>query len=149
MIPLESVVVPLFVLQSVLALSTSNQIHIFPNIEEPINEDTWEGHIYELSMKSEYSLKHMWWTSFWHNVSFSTRPYGKIRFQGFIQAVLLMSVFGRRLSIRMLYFMKNNHKIIPQGRWGSGGTVSFAAGPWLSPSRGLGSKVPGLFTSGG
>ena len=35
--------------------------------------------------------------------------------QGFIQADLLISVFERRLSFRMLYFVKNNHKIILQG----------------------------------
>ena len=34
--------------------------------------------------------------------------------QGFIQAVLLMSIFERRLSFQMLYFMKNDHKITPQ-----------------------------------
>ena len=34
--------------------------------------------------------------------------------QGFIQAVLLMSVFERRLSHRILYFVKNDHKIILQ-----------------------------------
>ena len=49
----------------------------------------------------------------------------------------------------MLYFIKNNHKIILQGRWGSGCTVSSAAGPWLRPSEGLEGKVPSLFMSGG
>ena len=55
--------------------------------------------------------------------------------QLFIQAVLLMSIF-EMLYFRMLYFKKKDHKIIPQWRWGSGGTVSFVAGPWWSPSGG-------------
>ena len=33
-------------------------------------------------------------------------------YQGFIQAVLLMSVFEGRLSFWMLYLEKNDHKII-------------------------------------
>ena len=49
-------------------------------------------------------------------------------------------------------FVKNNHKIILQGRWVSGTTVSFAAGLWQSPSWGSGGKgVKSLvfFTFGG
>lgn len=34
--------------------------------------------------------------------------------QGFIQAVLLMTVFVKRLSFQMLDFVKNNNKIILQ-----------------------------------
>ena len=49
----------------------------------------------------------------------------------------------------MVHFMKNNHKIILQGRWGSGCTVNSAVGLWLRPSEGLGGKVPSLFVSGG
>ena len=49
-------------------------------------------------------------------------------FQGFIQVVLLMSVFEQRLSFRMFYFMTNDHEVIVKCRWGSGGAVSFAAG---------------------
>ena len=37
--------------------------------------------------------------------------------QRFIQAVLLISVFERRLSFRMLYFVKKDHKIILQKGW--------------------------------
>ena len=54
--------------------------------------------------------------------------------QGFIQAVLLMSVFEIRLSFQMLYFVKDDHKTILKWSWGSGVTVSFAAGPWQSSS---------------
>ena len=32
-------------------------------------------------------------------------------YQGFILAVLLMSVFKRRLSFQTLYFVKNDHKL--------------------------------------
>ena len=47
---------------------------------------------------------------------------------GFIQAVLLMSVFERRLSFQMFYFVKNNHMIILKWSWGPGCTVSFTGG---------------------
>ena len=40
--------------------------------------------------------------------------------QGFIQAVLLMSSFERRLSFRMLYFVEKNDKIILNRSWGPG-----------------------------
>ena len=52
-----------------------------------------------------------------------------------------MSVFERRLSFRMLHFMKNDHKIILQLRWRSASAVSFAVGPWRSPSGGLGGEA--------
>ena len=32
--------------------------------------------------------------------------------QGFIQAVLLMPIFKRRLSFQMLYFVKKDYKIV-------------------------------------
>ena len=35
----------------------------------------------------------------------------KMTYQGFILAVLLMSVFKRRLSFQTLYFVKNDHKL--------------------------------------
>ena len=35
-----------------------------------------------------------------------------IHMEGFTQAVLLMSVYEKRLRFRMLYFEKNDHKII-------------------------------------
>ena len=47
---------------------------------------------------------------------------------GFIQAVLLMSVFERRLSFQMFYFVKNNHMNILKWSWGPGCTVSFTGG---------------------
>ena len=39
----------------------------------------------------------------------------------------------------MLYFVKNDHEINLEWRWGSEGTVSFATSPWRSP-RGVGEK---------
>ena len=42
----------------------------------------------------------------------------------------------------MLYFVKNDHRIVLKSRWGSRGTASFAAGPWRSLSGGLGGNVP-------
>ena len=45
-----------------------------------------------------------------------------------------MSIFERKLSFLVLHFLKNNHKSIAQQREWSGGTVSFTAGPWQSPS---------------
>ena len=58
-----------------------------------------------------------------------------IYIQGFIQAVLLMSVFEKRSSFRMLYFVKmiTNH---PKIKMGVGGSVNFAADPWRSLSGG-------------
>ena len=53
-----------------------------------------------------------------------------------------MSVFEKRLSFQKLYFVKNNNKIVLQRRWRSGDAVSFAAGPWWSPSGGSGVKTP-------
>ena len=38
--------------------------------------------------------------------------------QGFIQAVSLTSIFLRKWRFQMLYFVKNDHKIILQWRWG-------------------------------
>ena len=40
--------------------------------------------------------------------------------QGFIQAVLLMLIFEKRLSFRMLYFVEKDHKIILNISWGPG-----------------------------
>ena len=60
-----------------------------------------------------------------------------------------MFVFERRLSFGMLYFVKNDNKIILQGRWGSISTVGFAVGLWQNPSGGSEGKVSGLFTCGG
>ena len=60
--------------------------------------------------------------------------------QGFIQAVLLMSVIERRLSFWMFCFMENDCKTIVQWSWGSGGTVGFVANQWWSP-KGDGSKA--------
>ena len=68
--------------------------------------------------------------------------------QGFIQAVLPMSIFEKRLSFRMVYFMKNDHKIILQWKWGSGGNVNVVVGPWWSPSGGSGGKASDLIMSG-
>ena len=34
--------------------------------------------------------------------------------QGFIQTVLLISIFEKRLRFRILFFVKNDHKIILQ-----------------------------------
>ena len=62
--------------------------------------------------------------------------------QGFFQAALLMSIFERRLSFQMLYFLKNNHKIVLQWMWGSGSTVSFTTSSWLCPSGCSGDKAP-------
>ena len=70
----------------------------------------------------------------------------------FIQAVLLMLVFERRLSFRMLYFMKNVNKIILICRWGFGDAVNSTAGLWQIPgedSRGKPQENYGLFISGG
>ena len=72
--------------------------------------------------------------------------------QGFIQPILLMSVFERRLSLRMLYFVKNDFKIVLQCPTVSGGSENFAAGPWRRPSAGsIGKdlKMFSFFTSGG
>ena len=60
-----------------------------------------------------------------------------------------MSIFERRLSFQMLYFMKNNQKIILQWSWGPGGTVvPFTMGLWQSPSGGSGGKAPSPFMPG-
>ena len=61
-------------------------------------------------------------------------------FQVFIQAVLLMSVFEQRLSFPMVYFMKNNPRIIVKCEWGSRGAVSIAMDSWWSPFLQLGYK---------
>ena len=50
------------------------------------------------------------------------------RYQGFIQAVLLMSVFEKRLS-----FWKKVTNLILQWKWGSEGLVSFAGGSIAEP----------------
>ena len=63
--------------------------------------------------------------------------------QRFIQSVLLMSIFERRLSFRMLYFMKNVHKIILKCRWVSGDAVNSAAGLCQSPGEDSRGKPPG------
>ena len=52
----------------------------------------------------------------------------EFRFQAFIQAVLLVSVFEQRLSFRLFCFMKNDREIILRCGWGFGGAVSSAAG---------------------
>ena len=62
--------------------------------------------------------------------------------QGFIQAVLLMSVFERRLSFRMLHFMKKISQGNSTEKVGSGGTVSFTVCPQRSPSGYLAGKTP-------
>lgn len=48
----------------------------------------------------------------------------------------------------MLYFEKNNQKIMLQLKRVSGGTLSFAAGPWGSPVEGSGGKALSHFTPG-
>ena len=65
--------------------------------------------------------------------------------QGFIQAVLIMSVFEGRLRFRMSYFIKDENKIILQWMWRSRGTVIFVAGPWQSLSGGSGGKASERF----
>ena len=62
--------------------------------------------------------------------------------QRFIQAVLLMPIFERRLSFRMLYFAKKIHKIILKCRWGSGDAVNSAVGLWQSPDEDSRGKPP-------
>ena len=52
----------------------------------------------------------------------------EFRFQAFIQAVLLVSVFEQRLSFRLFCFMENDREIILRCGWGFGGAVSSAAG---------------------
>ena len=52
-----------------------------------------------------------------------------------------MSVFEKRLSSQMLYFVKKNHQIILQWSWGSRGTLTVTAGPGGSPKC-LGGKAP-------
>ena len=44
--------------------------------------------------------------------------------QGFLQAVLLMSVFERRLSFQMFNFVKSDHEIILKCKWASGSPVT-------------------------
>ena len=58
---------------------------------------------------------------FWHHLKvyfqyFVLCFYTFLPMQGFIQAVLLISVLKEVLSFQMLYLMKNNHKIILQLR---------------------------------
>ena len=60
-----------------------------------------------------------------------------------------MPIVEKRLSFQMLYFVKNDHRIILQRRWGSAGTAIFAEGPWLSTNMGSRGKASDLFTSGG
>ena len=45
----------------------------------------------------------------------------------------------------MLYFVKNNHKIILKCRQRSGGVVSSTVGPWQIAGLGSGGKVPEKF----
>ena len=52
----------------------------------------------------------------------------EFRFQAFIQAVLLVSVFEQRLSFRLFCFMKNDREIILRCGWGFGGAVSSSCG---------------------
>ena len=62
-----------------------------------------------------------------------------------------MFVFERRLNSQMLYFVKNNYKIIHKCQWGPEGAVSSTADPWQSPSEDSRGKIPenyGLFISG-
>ena len=68
-----------------------------------------------------------------------------IRNQWFIQAVLLMSLFEKRLSFWMLYFLENNHEIILKPRWESTGAVRYTVGPWQRASSGSGDKTPEKF----
>ena len=67
----------------------------------------------------------------------NTRP---LDWQGFIQAVLFMSVFEQRLSFQMIYFKKNHHEIVVKCRWGSGGALSSAVSSWPSHGAGSGGK---------
>ena len=41
-----------------------------------------------------------------------------------------MSVFEQKLSFRIFYFMKNDHKIIVKCWWGARGVSSSATGSW-------------------
>ena len=68
--------------------------------------------------------------------------------QGFIQAVLLISVFERRLSFRMLYFVKKDHKIILQnsGVLEALSAVQRVHGRSIVKDKGVN---PDLFMSGG
>ena len=43
-----------------------------------------------------------------------------------------MSSFEQRLSFQMIYFKKNDCKIIVKCRWGSGGALSSAVSSWWS-----------------
>ena len=43
----------------------------------------------------------------------------ELRFQAFIQEVLLITVFERGLSFRMFFFMKNDREIILRCKWRS------------------------------
>ena len=54
-----------------------------------------------------------------------------------------MFVFERRLNSQMLYFVKNNYKIIHKCQWGPEGAVSSTADPWQSPSEDSRGKIPG------
>ena len=60
-----------------------------------------------------------------------------------IQAVLLMSVFEKRLSFRTLYFVKNVPKIILKWKWGFGDAVNSAAGLCRALVRIQGVNPPG------
>ena len=72
--------------------------------------------------------------------------------QRFIQAILLMPIFERRLSFRIVYFAKNIHKIILKCRWRPGDVVNSADSLWQSLGEDQGVNPQenyGLFTSGG
>ena len=53
-----------------------------------------------------------------------------------------MSVFEQKLSFRIFYFMKNDHKIIVKCWWGARGVSSSATGSWGSRGGGSGGKAP-------
>ena len=60
--------------------------------------------------------------------------------QGFIQPIILMFIFERRLNFRTMYFVKNDHKFALYWGWGSAVIVSFTA-----EMGGSGDKAPEKF----
>ena len=63
--------------------------------------------------------------------------------QRFIQVILPMPIFERRLCFRILYFEQNIHEIILKCRWKYGGAVNSAVGLWHRPGEDSKVKPPG------